>query len=78
MDDIINYPKNIFTPLARKMRDQIPKDSRLKILNKVWCPQCRKAVTININSASIVAGDLLLQGTCGLCRGKVARLVEKE
>jgi len=78
VDDIVNYPKKIFTLQARKMWDQIPKDSRLKILNKVWCPQCRKAVTININSASIVAGDLLLQGTCVLCRSKVARLVEKE
>ncbi len=68
----------IFTPQARKMWDQIPKGSRLKILNTVWCPQCRKAVTININSARIVAGDLLLQGTCAICRGKVARLVERD
>jgi len=69
---------NIFTPQARKMWDQIPKDSRLKIRNKVWCQQCRKAVTININSAGIVAGDLLLQGTCAICRGNAARLVERE
>ncbi|MFO7727550.1 MAG: hypothetical protein R6X11_04415 [Desulfonatronovibrio sp.] len=70
--------KNIFTPQARKIWDQTPKGSRLKILNKVWCPRCRKAVTININSARIVAGDLLLQGTCAICQGKVARLVERE
>jgi hypothetical protein len=69
---------NIFTPQARKIWEQIPKDLRLKILNNVWCPQCRKAVTININSARIVDGDLLLQGTCAICRGKVARLVERE
>ncbi|WP_028574758.1 hypothetical protein [Desulfonatronovibrio hydrogenovorans] len=69
---------NIFTPQARKIWDQIPKGSRLKIQNTVWCSQCRKAVTIKIDSASIVAGDLLLQGTCAICQGKVARLVEKE
>ncbi len=70
--------KKIFTPQARKMWDQIQGDSRLKILNNVLCMHCRKAVTININSARIVAGDLLLQGTCAICRSKVARLVEKE
>ncbi len=78
MDNIVNYPKKIFTPQARKMWNQIPEDLRLKILKNVWCPQCRKAVTMNTSSARIVAGDLLLQGTCAVCRSKVARLVEKE
>lgn len=60
------------------MWEQVPKDSRLKILNNVFCSKCRKGVTMNISSGRIVGGDLLLQGTCVSCRSKVARLVEKE
>ena len=51
-------------------------EHKRQLLAKVWCSQCRHAVTIKNFTGAVNAGDLLLVGKCAECHGDVARLVE--
>ena len=46
------------------------------ILRAVWCGQCRKGVPIIDYAGKEIGGDVILEGRCGICGGRVARRVE--
>jgi hypothetical protein len=67
-----------FTPKAKKIWESIPGDIRLKILNNVWCFQCRNTTGIGNFTGKIEKGMLVLRGVCTRCGGEVARVIENE
>jgi len=67
-----------FTPKAKKIWEAIPGIIQFKILNNVWCVQCRKESSIGNLTGKIESGMLVLHGTCTKCGGEVARVIENE
>jgi len=68
---------NNFSPQAAALWKNIPEDKKQVIFNNVYCGQCRSAVTI-INASGFTEGSsLVLQGSCGVCGGNVARVIEE-
>ena len=67
-----------FTPKAKKIWEAIPGIIQFKILNNVWCVQCRKESSIGNLSGKMESGMLVLSGTCTTCGGDVARVIENE
>lgn len=67
-----------WTDEARHRWEQIPTAIQERLLAQVWCPQCGQARRILLAGGSIVAGDLVLAGTCSACGHRVARLIEHE
>jgi len=67
-----------FTPKAKKIWEAIAGDIRIKILNNVWCVDCRKGSSMGNLTGKIESGMLVLRGTCTKCGGDVARIVENE
>jgi hypothetical protein len=73
-----NKIEDNLTPKARKIWRTIPANIRLKILNNVWCVQCKEITEIGNVSGKIESGMLVLRGMCTRCGGKVARVIENE
>ena len=67
-----------FTPKAKKIWEAIPGIIQFKILNNVWCVQCRKESSIGNLTGKIESGMLVLRGTCTKCGGEVARVTENK
>ena len=67
-----------FTPKAKKIWQAIPAEIRLKILNNVWCVQCKQITGIGNVSGKVESGMLVLRGICTRCGGEVARVIENE
>ena len=67
-----------FTPKAKKIWEAIPGIIQFKILNNVWCVQCRKESSIGNLTGKIESGMLVLRGTCTKCGGDVARVIENQ
>ena len=67
-----------FTPKAKKIWQAIPAEIRLKILNNVWCVQCKEVTGIGNVSGKVESGMLVLRGICTRCGGGVARVIENE
>ena len=67
-----------FTPKAKKIWEAIPGIIQFKILNNVWCVQCRKESSIGNLNGKIESRMLVLRGTCTKCGGEVARVIENE
>jgi len=65
-----------FTPKAKKIWQAIPAEIRLKILNNVWCVQCKQTTGIGKVSGKVEPGMLVLRGVCTRCGGEVARVIE--
>ena len=65
-------------PKAKKIWLAIPADIRLKILNNVWCVQCKQTTGIGKVSGKVESGMLVLRGVCTRCGGEVARVIENE
>ena len=61
---------------ALKIWMKVPADIRNKILNNVFCPQCRGVVRICDFSVELVSQDIVLNGFCSTCGHKVARVIE--
>jgi len=61
---------------ALKILMNLPADVRNKILNNVWCPDCRTAVTICDYSTDFDGGVVVLRGFCSTCGHKVTRALE--
>lgn len=58
--------------------EAIPQEFRQKIIQNVWCTNCRDVVTI-LNYRVYSAGpDIVLRGRCAACNSEVARVVEQE
>jgi hypothetical protein len=67
-----------WTSQAQRRWKQISADAQHLVLTHVWCPQCSQARRMDLASGSIIAGDLVLTGTCSVCGHRVARLLEGE
>jgi hypothetical protein len=65
-----------WTPEAQRLWEQISADAQHLVLTHVWCPQCGEARRIDLAGGAIIAGDLVLTGTCSVCGHRVARLLE--
>lgn len=71
---IITIPS--FTPAARDFWESLPPGIDQRLLDNVFCGNCRGAVRIVDYSGEIVGGDLVLKGKCATCGGPVVRLIE--
>ena len=63
---------------AKRLWDAILPYHKTQILNNVWCRDCRKVTTIVRYTGKVEGTDLVLEGECERCGGKVARLIENE
>jgi len=70
--------KNPFTPGAARRWAKIPSWLQKKILDRVFCVNCHKSVTIVLETAKMQRKDLVLRGKCKTCGGNVCRVVEPE
>jgi phage regulator Rha-like protein len=69
----------VLTPQARNIWESIPGNVQIKILNNVWCFNCRKTTGIGGDvSGKVAKGMLVLHGRCTRCGEAVARVIEKE
>jgi hypothetical protein len=67
------------TPKARTIGEAIPGNVQVKLLNNVWCFNCRETTGIGGDVTGKVAkGMLVLHGKCTRCGGAVARVIENE
>lgn len=66
-----------FSTPAAKVWAAIPPPSRKLLLSNVWCGKCGGTTTIINFRGSINSRDLLLEGSCACCGGKVARVIER-
>ena len=67
-----------WTTEAQQRWEQIPASKRELILNRVWCPHCGELRRIELDGGTLVAGDLVLAGSCTVCGHRAARLLEYE
>ena len=67
---------SLFTPAAQLLWDAIPLHFQERILHNVWCPHCGDMTTMSDFTGEVHGRSLVLRGTCGTCRGKVARVLE--
>ena len=65
-----------FNKKAMQKFNQIPDEIKSKILTNVYCSHCKDTVKIVEFEATVDGNDLVLKGKCGICSGKVARLIE--
>jgi hypothetical protein len=68
------FPK--LTPPAKKRWEQIPEKIRKDILENVWCSKCRTMVALQLREGQMSGSSVLLKGTCKICGGAVARVLE--
>jgi hypothetical protein len=73
-----NKIEDNFTPEAKKIWQAIPAGIRLKILNNVWCVQCKEMTGIGKIRGNVESGMLVLGGVCTRCGGEVARVIEND
>jgi hypothetical protein len=66
-----------FTEPAAKLWAKIPAETKKLLLSNVWCSKCRDETTITNFTGAVKGGNLLLVGLCSVCRGDVARVIEK-
>ena len=67
-----------FTPEARSRWEKVPSWAQLKILESVWCVNCRQGVPMELGKGRMEETCLILEGTCKRCGDKVVRLLEPE
>ncbi len=64
------------TPGAKKFWETIPQNIRIKLLNNVYCVNCKKTRSVGNAKMNIEKGDLIIKGICTTCGGDVCRLIE--
>ena len=67
-----------FSPDAQRLWDALPTLHKTQVLNNVWCGDCGQVTTIVHYAGKVEGTDLVLEGECERCGGKVARLIENE
>ena len=65
-----------FTPAAQPLWDGVPAEAQARLLDNVWCGQCRSARRILDFTGVTERGNLRLQGFCAECGHVVVRLIE--
>jgi ATP diphosphatase len=71
-----NEAAHTFSPLAIERWEKLSKAEQHIFLNNAYCSQCKTAVTIVNVSGTVEGSTLVLQGLCGTCGNKIARIVE--
>jgi hypothetical protein len=69
---------NKFSSDSKRVWEDIPPHRKAKILNNIWCKHCGKVTTIVHYTRKVEGSELILEGECERCGGKVARLIENE
>lgn len=64
------------TPAAKQFWNTIAGPIQVKLLNNVWCGDCRDVSSVAVETMNIEKGDLIIKGKCTKCNGAVARLIE--
>jgi len=65
-----------FTPPAQLLWEAISPHFQERVLQNVWCPHCGDMTIMTDFTGEVHGRSLVLRGTCGTCRGKVARVLE--
>lgn len=65
-----------FTGPAEERWLAVPGEARQRILQNAWCAHCRRQTTMIDFQGRVQRGDLLLEGHCAACGGRVVRLLE--
>lgn len=65
-----------FTGPGERLWAAVPAEAQARVLNNVWCAHCRQATRMIDYRGRIQKGDLLLEGHCVACGGRVVRLLE--
>lgn len=66
-----------FSARASRAWESLAAETRIRILNNVWCAACRSGTSIALEGATVSGSDLILRGRCTKCGGSVARVVEE-
>lgn len=67
----------IFTPAAMEHWTRITDHGKELILTNIWCGSCKDVRGIRDATGELqFSGDVILNGFCPLCGGKVCRLIE--
>ena len=75
---MISPLRHHFTPRAQVEWDKIPAEAHERILNAVWCGNCRTSVrVIDYTGTWEESGEIRLQGFCATCGHVVVRIIEK-
>jgi hypothetical protein len=79
-DKRITSPEHMsnWTTEAMQRWQGIPADLQQYILDRAWCPHCGMMRTMALDGGTIIAGDLVIAGTCTVCGHRMARLLEHE
>jgi hypothetical protein len=73
----INGPDKRLSPRAAALWGNLPEAEKHMIVNNVYCGRCRSAVPMVGFSGFVEGSSLVLQGFCGVCGNKVARVIEE-
>ena len=65
-----------FTPEAAILWSAISKENQQRVLKSVFCCKCLTSVEIVKFIGKMEHGNIVLDGSCAVCGGKVARVVE--
>lgn len=68
--------RDTFRPQAERRWRELDGQLQTRLLNNVWCGRCRRSTTIVRYTGKIDGGDLVLEGRCITCDGRVARVIE--
>ncbi len=63
---------------AKKIWDALPNQMRIKILNNVYCVNCKGMVSIATEKMNIKEMNLIIRGNCTSCNHEVCRVVESD
>lgn len=64
------------SPQAKILWEKIPANIRVKLLNNVHCTSCSKTVGMGAVKGRVENGDVILEGVCTTCGGRVCRVLE--
>jgi RNase P subunit RPR2 len=73
-DSTTKFPD--FAPDGRARWEEIPNWAQTKILDAVWCGNCRRGVPIELVQRRMKSGSLILKGTCRHCGKQIVRSIE--
>ena len=62
--------------MKKKSIDDNMKEQFRKMLQNVYCMQCRKTVPIEDYEAFPDKGGIIVRGRCGLCGNELTRLID--
>ena len=65
-----------FTPEAQAVWDQVPEETRAKLLDSGFCTRCLATKHFDLVNGELRGNELALIGKCGTCGARVVRLIQ--